>query len=47
MADISNITSVMPLPLSYFPWLAITLLSYCVLTQLIKNWYVRRFGKWL
>ena len=37
----------MPLPLSYFPWLAVTLLSYCVLTQLIKNWYVRRFGKWL
>lgn len=37
----------MPLPLSYFPWLAATLLCYCVLTQIIKNWYVRRFGKWL
>ncbi len=37
----------MPLPLSYFPWLAVTLISYCVLTQLIKNWYVRKFGKWL
>lgn len=37
----------MPLPLSYFPWLIATLLCYCVLTQLIKMWYIRRFGKWL
>lgn len=37
----------MPLPLSYFPWLAGILLSYCVLTQLIKQWYVKRFTKWL
>ena len=35
------------LPLSYFPWLVGILLSYCVLTQLIKNWYVRRFSSWL
>lgn len=37
----------MPLPLSYFPWLIATLLCYCVLTQMIKMWYIRRFGKWL
>lgn len=37
----------MPLPLSYFPWLIAILLSYCVLTQGIKQWYIRRFGKWL
>ncbi len=37
----------MPLPLSYFPWLVAILLSYCVLTQVIKMWYIRRFGKWL
>jgi Mg2+-importing ATPase len=36
-----------PLPLSYFAWLFATLLSYCVLTQIIKTIYVRRFGKWL
>lgn len=35
------------LPLSYFPWLMGILLSYCVLTQLVKNWYVRRFSSWL
>lgn len=36
-----------PLPLSYFPWLFGILLSYCVLTQMIKNWYIRKFVKWL
>jgi Mg2+-importing ATPase len=36
-----------PLPWSYFPWLVATLLGYCVLTQLIKTIYIRRFGMWL
>jgi Mg2+-importing ATPase len=36
-----------PLPHEYFPWLAATLLSYCVLTQVVKTIYIRRFGKWL
>jgi P-type Mg2+ transporter len=36
-----------PLPMGYFPWLAATLLGYCVLTQMIKTIYIRRFGKWL
>lgn len=36
-----------PLPLSYFPWLIGILLSYYVLTQAIKNWYIRKFVKWL
>jgi Mg2+-importing ATPase len=36
-----------PLPLSYFPWLVGILFSYCVLTQLVKTWYIRRFKKWL
>ncbi|MFC7309991.1 magnesium-translocating P-type ATPase [Streptomyces monticola] len=36
-----------PLPLSYFPWLIATLLSYCVLTQLVKTWYIRKFHTWL
>lgn len=35
------------LPLSYFPWLMGILLSYCVLTQLVKNWYIRKFSGWL
>jgi P-type Mg2+ transporter len=36
-----------PLPESYFPWLVVILLSYCLLTQLIKGWYIRRYGVWL
>lgn len=33
-----------PLPLVYFAWLATILLGYCLLAQLVKTWYVRRFG---
>jgi Mg2+-importing ATPase len=36
-----------PLPLSYFPWLAGILLCYCVLTQFMKRLYIHRFGQWL
>lgn len=36
-----------PLPLSYFPWLAGILTAYCILTQCIKNWYIRKFVRWL
>ena len=35
------------LPLGYFPWLIGILLSYCILTQLVKNWYIRKFSGWL
>lgn len=35
------------LPSSYFLWLAVTLLSYCVLTQWMKLWFIRRFHTWL
>ncbi|MGY3041254.1 Mg2+-importing ATPase [Rhodanobacter sp. TND4EL1] len=37
----------MPLPPMYFAWLALTLVSYCVLTQLMKLIYIRRYGRWL
>jgi Mg2+-importing ATPase len=36
-----------PLPPAYFPWLAGTLLCYCLLTQVVKRWYIRKFGMWL
>ncbi|WP_028546823.1 magnesium-translocating P-type ATPase [Paenibacillus taiwanensis] len=36
-----------PLPLSYFPWLIGILLGYCLLTQLVKRWYIRKFNEWL
>jgi Mg2+-importing ATPase len=36
-----------PLPASYFLWLVAILLSYSALTQVMKGWYIRRFGTWL
>lgn len=36
-----------PLPFIYFPWLIGILFFYCVLTQLVKNWYIRKFNQWL
>jgi Mg2+-importing ATPase len=35
------------LPATYFPWLAATLVGYCVLTQIIKRQFLRRYGSWL
>lgn len=36
-----------PLPASYFLWLIAILLCYSTLTQVMKGWYIRRFGSWL
>jgi Mg2+-importing ATPase len=33
-----------PLPAEYFLWLALILCCYCILTQLVKSWYVARYG---
>jgi Mg2+-importing ATPase len=37
----------MEMPSVYFGWLALTVVAYCVLTQLVKVIYMRRFGRWL
>ena len=36
-----------PLPMSYFPWLIGILLTYCMLTQAVKVWFIRKFQRWL
>jgi Mg2+-importing ATPase len=36
-----------PLPWQYFPWLIGILLCYCILTQTVKNWYIKKFNQWL
>ena len=46
-SPLGHYIDLVPLPGSYFGWLMGFLLSYYVLTQLIKCWYVRRFGNWL
>lgn len=35
------------LPILYFPWLILILLSYCVFTQIIKDKYIKKFNSWL
>ena len=36
-----------PLPAAYFVYLPLVLLAYCLLTQLVKVVYIRRFKSWL
>ncbi len=36
-----------PLPIAYFPWLIGILTAYCLLTQLVKTWYIKKFNQWL
>jgi Mg2+-importing ATPase len=36
-----------PLPFSYFPWLIAILVAYCLLTQFVKNWFIKKFNEWL
>ncbi len=33
-----------PLPLAYFGWLGLILISYVVLAQVVKNWFARKYG---
>lgn len=37
----------MKLPVSFMPWLVLILAGYFLATQLIKKFYVRRYGEWL
>ena len=36
-----------PLPLAYFPWLVGILIGYALLTQFVKNRYIKKFNEWL
>lgn len=35
------------LPSAYFFWLVAILMGYCTLTQIMKRFYISRFGQWL
>jgi Mg2+-importing ATPase len=35
------------LPMSFFPWILAILVTYCVLTQLVKTWFIKKFNEWL
>lgn len=46
-SPLGTLVGLEPLPWQYFPWLAGTLICYCVVAQLMKRFYIRRFGEWL
>ena len=35
------------LPTMYIPWLAVLLFAYCLATQIVKGFYIKRFEDWL
>jgi Mg2+-importing ATPase len=41
---LANTLGFVPLPSRYWLFLAIILLGYAILTQVVKTWFVRRFG---
>jgi Mg2+-importing ATPase len=44
MGPLADYFKLQPLPPAYFLWLAGILLGYCVLTTVMKRYYIRRFG---
>ncbi|TRX38159.1 magnesium-translocating P-type ATPase [Flavobacterium sp. ZT3R18] len=46
-SPLAPILKMQPLPLSYFPWLFGILTSYCLLTQWVKTWFIKKFNEWL
>jgi len=46
-SPLAHILNLQALPPGYFPWLFGILISYCLLTQFIKNWFIKRFRQWL
>jgi Mg2+-importing ATPase len=44
MGPFAHFFNLQALPLSYFPWLVLILFGYMGVTQLMKNYYFRRFG---
>ena len=45
-SPLGHAVGLVPLPWSYFPWLAATLFGYCLVAQSMKRLYIRRFGQW-
>jgi Mg2+-importing ATPase len=44
-SPLANLLGFVPLPWSYWPWLAGMLAACIVLTQIVKIWFIRRFGE--
>ena len=46
-SPLASAIKLQPLPAAYFIYLPLVLLAYCLLTQLVKVIYIRRFKSWL
>jgi Mg2+-importing ATPase len=44
VSPLANILGFVPLPSRYWQILAIMLACYVILTQVVKTWFIRRFG---
>jgi len=42
-SPVAHLLGLQPLPLLYFPFLIAILVCYAVLTQLVKNWFVKKY----
>jgi Mg2+-importing ATPase len=45
VSPLANTLGFVPLPPLYWLYLAIMLLGYAILTQVVKSWFIRRFGE--
>ncbi|MBP6429023.1 MAG: ATPase, partial [Bacteroidales bacterium] len=41
---IASMFGMVPLPILYFPFLIVILTAYALLTQVVKNWFIRRYN---
>jgi Mg2+-importing ATPase len=46
-SPLASAIKLQPLPAGYFVYLPLVLLAYCLLTQLAKLLYIRKFKSWL
>jgi Mg2+-importing ATPase len=44
VGPVAHVFKFAPLPLAYFPWWLALVGGYVVLTQVVKSWYLRRYG---
>ncbi|MFJ4165939.1 magnesium-translocating P-type ATPase [Microbacterium sp. NPDC089698] len=42
-----HVLGLVSLPWTYFPWLVLTLVAYCLVVQVAKKAFIRRFGAWI
>ncbi len=47
LSKMSGALDMAALPLSFLPWLLLILAAYCLVLQLVKRFYVKKFGTWI